>query len=658
MRKLNLLLLIYLLPTIIFCQTNFIRHYTQQPVNPGYYNMDLTDIISIDTNHFFLATSLSPYNGGCFGASSDVVLMKTTFDGEPLWTKMYDSHPWDVFKTDFFETFANNMILTSDTNFIVTSQGFTMNSGSIPFIFKINLSGDLLWSKGYDDYFNTRHILDIKETFDNGFIFTGSSEFDLNFPPPYIANVIYLVKLDSIGNLEWCKSYFGGLKGAANFVEQTNDGGFFIGGLYGNWDSFNPGASYGSPFLLKTDNNGNVEWAKAYGSFGSGVANDALLTNDGEILVTGTLADTGFLLKVDSTGLIQWSMGYDGIRPNSISSISDSTYIISGNSKNPSIDSSIIVIKVNSSGDTLFTKEYSSFNTLNVSNNMAKKTPDNGISIIGSGAPIYGGLFIKTNSEGEVGCYAKSSYIKLSQNILQDSSFSIVEHPHLIQTFNDSTINCSDTIAHGLLCYNQDCQPNNGIDFQISCDSFTWINGITYTYSNNIATDTMMNVSGCDSIVTLNLTINSVDSTVTNNSPLLISNAVGANYQWINCSNMSPIPGEINQSFYTIKNGSYAVVVTQNGCTDTSICESIINVNVSDLFSKEFSLKPNPTSDLIKLTIDGYNGPVNVEVYDFTGKILKSTKNTTISLKDYAKGIYIFRISFGDRVEEIKVVKD
>jgi len=47
-----------------------------------------------------------------------------------------------------------------------------------------------------------------------------------------------------------------------------------------------------------------------------------------------------------------------------------------------------------------------------------------------------------------------------------------------------------------------------GTDTQTACDSFTWIDGITYTSSNNTATYTLTNSVGCDSIVTLDLTVN------------------------------------------------------------------------------------------------------------------------------------------------------
>ena len=48
---------------------------------------------------------------------------------------------------------------------------------------------------------------------------------------------------------------------------------------------------------------------------------------------------------------------------------------------------------------------------------------------------------------------------------------------------------------------------NTGVDVQSHCDSYTWIDGITYTSSNNTATDTIVNAAGCDSVVTLDLTI-------------------------------------------------------------------------------------------------------------------------------------------------------
>ena len=117
---------------------------------------------------------------------------------------------------------------------------------------------------------------------------------------------------------------------------------------------------------------------------------------------------------------------------------------------------------------------------------------------------------------------------------------------------------------------------NTGTDIQTACDSYTWIDGNTYTSNNNTATHTLSNAGGCDSVVTLDLTINTVDNGITNSSPALMANATGAAYQWLDCdNNYSLIAGETNQSFTATANGSYAVEVTQNNCRDTSNCELV-----------------------------------------------------------------------------------
>ena len=85
-----------------------------------------------------------------------------------------------------------------------------------------------------------------------------------------------------------------------------------------------------------------------------------------------------------------------------------------------------------------------------------------------------------------------------------------------------------------------------------------------------------------------------------------------------------------------------------NLCSLTSIQENTINI----------SIFPNPTNDLITLEIEGYNGPFDVEVYDLNRRLLETTKSRTISLKKYSKGIYVFRVSYGDRTQELRVLRD
>ena len=70
------------------------------------------------------------------------------------------------------------------------------------------------------------------------------------------------------------------------------------------------------------------------------------------------------------------------------------------------------------------------------------------------------------------------------------------------------------------------------------------------------------------------------------------------------------------------------------------------------------SLYPNPTSENITISIENYNGNIQTEVYDLIGHRLQSTNETTISLQDYARGNYLLKVAYGDRVEEVKVIKE
>ena len=73
---------------------------------------------------------------------------------------------------------------------------------------------------------------------------------------------------------------------------------------------------------------------------------------------------------------------------------------------------------------------------------------------------------------------------------------------------------CDSTVTLDLTITNS----NTGTDTQIACGSYTWIDGITYTASNNSATFNILGgaANGCDSLVTLDLTIsNAVNGTDT-----------------------------------------------------------------------------------------------------------------------------------------------
>ena len=77
-----------------------------------------------------------------------------------------------------------------------------------------------------------------------------------------------------------------------------------------------------------------------------------------------------------------------------------------------------------------------------------------------------------------------------------------------------------------------------------------------------------------------------------------------------------------------------------------------------DKFKKKIKVFPNPTNENINITLGEFNGNIQTEVFDIIGNRIKVTNKTTLSLRDYSKGIYLLKVAYGYGVEEIKVIKE
>ena len=203
-----------------------------------------------------------------------------------------------------------------------------------------------------------------------------------------------------------------------------------------------------------------------------------------------------------------------------------------------------------------------------------------------------------------------------------------------------------------------------GAESITACGSYTWSNGMTYSSSGSY-NDTLVGALTCDSIATLNLTINTVDATATQTGPLeLAANASGATYQWIDCDNNdTPIAGETAQTFTATYNGNYAVIVTENGCSDTSACLAITEAAVIENgFGTGLSIFPNPTSGDITIDLDEYNTEVTIVVTTVLGQeVSRGTYNGSKSIElnlDGSTGYYFVEISAANgKKARVKVLK-
>ncbi len=156
-------------------------------------------------------------------------------------------------------------------------------------------------------------------------------------------------------------------------------------------------------------------------------------------------------------------------------------------------------------------------------------------------------------------------------------------------------------------------------------------------------------LNGCDSIFDTHVGIISVDTAVTMLNETLTASASGAIYQWLDCNNsMAPIAGETNSTFTATVNGSYALAVTENGCTDTSSCFVILSTGVAQVFDNSaISFYPNPAQDFITVSCNNeITGTIIVTT--LTGQVVITEaingSSVQLNLAELARGTYLVTV--------------
>jgi hypothetical protein len=196
---------------------------------------------------------------------------------------------------------------------------------------------------------------------------------------------------------------------------------------------------------------------------------------------------------------------------------------------------------------------------------------------------------------------------------------------------------------------------------QTACNNFTF-NGQTYTQSGTY-TGAFTNITGCDSVVTLQLTINNINVNVNQNGSILTAAETGATYKWAKCqgTSLTVIAGATSIAYQAPANGQYAVIISKNGCTDTSTCYAVstLSVNESDLVN-DIKLFPNPASSETNLQINSEKelGQSILQIIDLTGRIVvhenitikQGEQKFNINTETLKSGVYLVQISNGKSV--------
>ncbi len=139
------------------------------------------------------------------------------------------------------------------------------------------------------------------------------------------------------------------------------------------------------------------------------------------------------------------------------------------------------------------------------------------------------------------------------------------------------------------------------------------------------------------------ITVNATNKTLTAS----ISNA---KYQWYDCTNAFALPGDTNQVFSPWVASSYSVIITENGCTDTSECVNVTQVGLPEVNTDlKLNVFPNPSAGLYNIQFSETLKNVELQLFDLTGKVIQSKKlnsiaNTTLEISGKPEGLYLLKV--------------
>ncbi|NLE06177.1 MAG: hypothetical protein GX638_15425 [Crenarchaeota archaeon] len=303
-------------------------------------------------------------------------------------------------------------------------------------------------------------------TTDEGFALAGHVLY-LGDPMRYTSDM-WFVKTDSNGEVEWAQSYLN--LGEASSIIQTVDNGY---------------ALTGPKSLIKTDSNGNIEWNC---SFSNGSPTNVVQTCDSGYAVVGTIFLTNhtfWFTKLDAFGNFQWNQSYAGTGSEiawSLKQTNDDGFIISGGSTYGNYGK---LIKTDSSGIVQWSQTYNGvlFSVI--------QTNDNGYALVGcenidNNSTMF---LLKVSSLGDKQ-WTQNLNAGRAWSVIQtnDTGYAIVGDSSLIKTDSSGTIQwvqtCNGTAFSVAQINNEDyVLAGRNLDTTVNCGA--WLMKISTTATSN-----------------------------------------------------------------------------------------------------------------------------------------------------------------------------
>lgn len=485
------------------------------------------------TGNFFGTADFNP-GPGVFNLTStpdkwDAFITKLDSSGNLIWAKQIGGSD-HVYVHSIFVDLSGDVYTTGEfgetADFNPGTEKYNLTSpggGTDCFILKLDAFGNFLWAKnigGISEEVGYAVSVDASGNLCVFGTYCGQADFDPGIGNFYLGGCNnFILKLDSTGNFIWAKEIGVNKNGSAQNnvpVSIVNDasGNIYTTGFFNGTGDFDPGidtfnfTSVGGNdiFISKLDATGNFVWAiqiagSYYDDYGFSIKSD----HKGYIYIVGSFTGTAdfdpgpgvynlkakvgtdvFVLKLEESGNFVWAKNFggtysfgQGIALDALGNIYTTGRFESTGDFNPGSGTAtltskgqadIFVSKLDPAGNFVWAKQMG-----------GSEGNDSGLSIV-------------IDSIGNV--YTTGSFYKTADFDPGPATYNLTaEVPFTISDFEIFVHKMSQCVKAG-------------IDVRTACDSLKWIDGKTYTSSNNSATHVFNNTKGCDSLVLLDLKIN------------------------------------------------------------------------------------------------------------------------------------------------------
>ena len=283
----------------------------------------------------------------------DYWIVKTDAEGNIQWQNTIGGSGEERL-TSISQTVDGGYILggTSDSN--VSGDKTENSNGSFDYwIVKIDSIGNIQWQNTIGGN-NQDQLWSVQTTSDGGYILGGNSMSDISGDKT--ENVLgayfdfWIIKTDSIGNIQWQNTIGGNDDDQLFYIQQTNDTGYILGGFSrSNISVDKTENAIGSDdyWIVKIDFNGNIQWQNTIGGIASELLHSISQTLDGGYVIGGHSASgisgdktentygswDHWIVKTDSIGTLQWQSNIGGSNTDQLWSLQQTTdggYISAG----------------------------------------------------------------------------------------------------------------------------------------------------------------------------------------------------------------------------------------------------------------------------------------------------------------------------------------